>query len=133
MARTRVTLTMPVLMSTFASANCTPEVFSDVMPGCQSACAGIAWGPIRLHPAPAAAPRADCDAHAGLDRSRRRVACRMPLVPAEFRRAFAQVAAPHLVGRFRRQILEPELDWIHLHQIRELVHHDFGEERCLRM
>src|SRR4026209_896209 len=44
MARTRVTRTMPVLTSTFASANCTPEVVADVMPGCQSASAVLSWG-----------------------------------------------------------------------------------------
>jgi hypothetical protein len=57
----------------------------------------------------------------------------MPLAPAERLGTFAQIAAPHLVGRFGRQVLDPELDRIHLHEIRELVHHDLGDERSLRM
>ena len=56
--------------------------------------------------AAAAAPRADRDAHAGLDRTGRRVAGRVPLVPAERRRALAQVRAPHRVRCFRRQVLD---------------------------
>src|SRR4029079_1534367 len=84
-------------------------------------------------PAAAAAPRADRHAHAGLDRSRRRIAGRVPLAPAERLGALAQVAALHRVGRLRRQVLDPELDRIQLHQIRELVHHDLGDERPLRM
>src|SRR5258708_3432766 len=40
---------MPVLTSTFASANCTPDVVTEVMPGCQSASTVIGCGPIRLH------------------------------------------------------------------------------------
>src|SRR3954462_14730642 len=36
-------------MSTFASANCTPEVLTELMPGCHSASAVIGCGPMRLH------------------------------------------------------------------------------------
>ena len=63
----------------------------------------------------------------------RLVAGRMPLVPAEFRGALAQVRAPHRIRRFGRQVLDPELDRIHLHLVRQLVHHDLGDERALRM
>ncbi len=83
--------------------------------------------------AAAAAPRVDRDAHAGLDRAGSLVAGRMPLVPAEFRGALLQVRAPHRIRRLRRQVLDPELDRIHLHLVRELVHHDLGDERTLRM
>ena len=65
--------------------------------------------PMRSRSAPrrtaaAAAPRIDCDAHAGLDRAGRRIARRMPLVPAEFLGALSQIA-PHIAfgasgGRF---------------------------------
>ena len=42
-------------------------------------------------------------------------------------------APPHRVRRFGRQVLDPELDRIHLHLVGELVHHDLGDERALRM
>ena len=57
----------------------------------------------------------------------------MPLVPAEFRGALAQIRAPHRIRRFRRQVLDPELDRIHVHLVRQLIHHDLGVERALRM
>ena len=45
----------------------------------------------------------------------------------------SEVLGPHRVRRLRRQVLDAELDRIHLHAIRELVHQDFGEEAALRM
>ena len=44
-ARTRVTLTMPVSTSTVTSANCTPLVVTDESPGCQSPSTAIACVP----------------------------------------------------------------------------------------
>ena len=57
----------------------------------------------------------------------------MPLVPPEFRGALAQIRPPHRVRRLGRQVLDPELDRIHVHLVGELVHHDLGDERALRM
>ena len=48
--------------------------------------------------AAAAAPRVDRHAHAGLDRAGRRVAGRMPLVPAELRGALRRYAAHIALG-----------------------------------
>ena len=83
--------------------------------------------------ATAAAPRADRHAHARLERTGCGIARRVALAPAEGLCAFLQVRTPHRVRCFRRQVLDAELDRVHLHQVGELVHHDFGDERPLRV
>ena len=44
-----------------------------------------------------------------------------------------QVRPPHRVRRFGRQVLDPELDRVHLHAVGELLHQHFGDEAALRV
>src|SRR5207344_978564 len=87
----------------------------------------------RLRAAATASPGVDGDAHARLDWPGRRVAGWMPLVPAELRGAPLEIRPPHRVRRFRRQVLDPELDGVHLHAVGELLHQDFRDEAALRV
>ena len=84
-------------------------------------------------PAAAAAPRVDRDAHAGLDRPRRRIAGRVPLVPAELLGALRRYA-PHIaLGASGGRFLIRNSTGSIFDQVGELVHHDFGDERALRV
>src|SRR5207247_10163185 len=76
----------------------------------------------------AAAPQMRRDAHAGLDRPRFRIAGRMTRVPAEWLRAALEVLDPHRVRPALRRVLDAELDRIHFHAGRGLLHPDFREE-----
>src|SRR5206468_12451647 len=73
------------------------------------------------------------DAHPGFDRSWRRIAGGMPLVPAESPRTLLEVFDPHSVRRARRRVLDAELHRIHLHAVRELVHQDLSQKAALWM
>ncbi len=88
---------------------------------------------VRAAAAAAAAPLVGRHAEAVLDRTGRRIAGHVALLPAKRLRALREVVAPCRVRRGRRQVLDAELDRIHADAIGELVHQDFGEEAPLRM
>ena len=88
---------------------------------------------VRRRSASGAAPQMRRYAHAGLDRTRRRIAGRMTLLPPEAPRAFLKVFDPLRVWRDGRRVPDAELDRVDLHAIGELVHQDLGEEASLWM
>jgi hypothetical protein len=78
----------------------------------------------------AAAPSVDGDAHAGLEGPGSIVPGGVAFAPAEFRRRPPAGPSPCAPLRSGGRFAETE---IQLHLVGQLIHHDFGVERTLRV